>query len=333
MTARYILSRSRKQARRSPRHLFYITTLSIAMIFLTFAFYKDTMASISEALSLCARSLIPSLFPFMVISEILINTNAMELPLIKNRMLTKKLLGICPESTAALLLSLVCGFPIGAKCASSLYKNGRIDMAEYRHLISFSNNPSPAFLIGAVGITLLNDITAGILLYISTVSAALIIGHVGGRISFGQRNGTKISMPKNSVSEKKSGVRIFTDAIVSSAYSMIAVCAFVIFFSAVNGGIESLLSCAQLSEPFAAVIMGSLEMTGGISRAAKLDGIGIYVIAMLSGWSGLSVSFQLISICGKDNVSFKSYFLSKLIQSALSPIIFFILDSLLKFIS
>ena len=206
-------------------------------------------------------------------------------------------------------------------------------MTEYCHLLSFSNNPSPAFLIGAVGITMLNDLRTGIMLYVSTVSAALIIGHVGGRISFKKSRAPIIYTPKISISDKKSGVRVFTDAIVSSAYSMIAVCAFVIFFSAINGGIESLLSCAKLSEPFAAVIMGSLEMTSGISRAAKLDGIGIYVIAMLSGWSGLSVSFQLISICGKDNVSFKSYFLSKLIQSVLSPIIFFLLDSLLKLIS
>ena len=90
------------------------------------------------ALEFCGKTLIPSLFIYMVLSKMIVNT-----PIIH------RLTSILGLESVALILGTLCGCPIGAKNAVLLYDNGQITKKHAEYLCSFSNNASISFVIGA----------------------------------------------------------------------------------------------------------------------------------------------------------------------------------------
>ena len=267
-------------------------------------------------LSVCAKTIIPSLFPFMVISELLISSGIGEL---LGRLISapsKFLFGVSGAGSCAFFLGLICGFPIGAKTAASMYEKGMISREEFEHLLTFSNNPSSAFLISAVGISLFSDKNFGLLLYGCTVLSAGIIG-IAGRLIFRNKNKTDI-VPVPSFAPKSSILQ-FTSAVQSAARGIITVCAYVIFFSAFVGCLGATIREMGVPEFFGTVMFGFFELTSGVCSAAAIGNFKTAAVlcAFFAGWSGLSVHFQIMCICADKGISFRNYFLAKLCQGIL----------------
>ena len=309
-----------KRARRllSPNQLAF-ALMSVFSLLLILRNAELAISAMSEGLRLCAHTVIPSLFPFMVISELIVSTGAVR-PL--GRLLARPfrwLFGIGGESGCAVLLGLLCGFPVGAKSALSLYRQGRIDRRELEHLLTFSNNPSSAFLISTVGSSLFGDRSFGLLLYVISLCSALLIGVFGKLLRKDSFSEAGYAAPPISYHSAPRGILCFTQAVTSSALSMLYICAFVVFFAAFTGTLAQLLSAWELPEPVSALLFGLFELTGGVSRAALCDlPLSEYLCAGIVGWSGLSVHFQMMSLCGEDAVSFRAYFPAKLLHGFLN---------------
>ena len=115
-----------------------------------------------KGLDLCGRSIIPSLFPFMVLSDMLINSRIFDnLPEIFGRTF-EKLFKINRSAFGAFLIGALCGFPLGLKYACDLYKRRNVTKEECERLLSFTNNSGPLFIIGTVGILMFKNTTIGI---------------------------------------------------------------------------------------------------------------------------------------------------------------------------
>lgn len=298
--------------------------LSALALFLIFKYPDVAIDRMTSALELCAKTVVPSLFPFMALSELLFSGNVISViaPLLRRP--ARALFGISGEGAAAVALGLFCGFPIGAKSAAALYKQGYIDRSELTRLLTFSNNPSSAFLISAVGASMFQSRSAGVLLFSVSTLSALTVGSVGKFIKRKSPDKSELYI-KLSV-ENKSGVEKFTGAITSSALSIIYVCAFVVFFSTLVGVLEHSLSASALPNSAAALLFGFFELTGGMWKASQLQEHGICLAAAIAGWSGLSVHFQIMSICSGCGVSFKPYILAKL-STGLLNVIFLLIFS------
>ena len=93
-------------------------------------------AAVEEALSLCARSVIPSLFPFLVISSLLLAMGFGDLTASVLSGLMEPLFRIGGPGSAALVLGLLGGYPIGAKTAGELYQSHALSCLLY-------TSPSP----------------------------------------------------------------------------------------------------------------------------------------------------------------------------------------------
>ncbi len=281
----------------------------------------------SYGLRLCAETVIPSLFPFMVISELLVYSGATHA---LGRLLARPfrfLFGISGDSGCAVLLGALCGFPIGTRTALSLYEQKRIPAEELSHLLTFCNLPSSAFLISAVGISLFQSKRFGILLYAITLLSALCVGILGKFLS--RPAAASLFLQKSTKSKEtplpSKGVATFTGAVSSSAMSMLYICAYVVFFSALTGTLEGTLSGISMSKELSALCFGFFEMTGGMSRAADcVSSSAIYLCAFFAGWSGLSVHFQMMSICSKQDISFRPYFAAKLAHGSLNCLFIFL---------
>ena len=278
---------------------------------------------VKDGLSLSASVLIPSLFPFMVVSDIFVRSGAARTlgSLLSAPMRT--LFGIRGEGAVAVVLGALCGFPIGARCAVSLFDSGRISGEECERLMALSSNPSSAFLISAVGVSLFGSRAFGRVLYIATLASSATVGVVAGALS--RRRAKKapserpLDTPRESLNDRFRASDI-SDAIASSADAMLRVCAFVVFFVAFTGTLCEMLDALPLSQTLKAAVCGIFELTGGVTEAAKLRPveIGGVLAAFASGWSGLSVLLQISSICRGREISLLPYVISKLATGVLT---------------
>ena len=109
------------------------------------------MEYIHQGLRLCVKTVIPSLFPFMVISELLVSSGIGAALLRPVSSVFKKVFKLPDTGCCAVLLGMLCGFPVGARCAVSALSTGELNREEAERVLLFSTNPSSAFLINAVG--------------------------------------------------------------------------------------------------------------------------------------------------------------------------------------
>lgn len=300
----------------------FMSVFSLALIIRN----SDTAIEyMSRGLRLCATTVIPSLFPFMVISELIVSGKAVNaFSGILGRPM-KFLFGISGRAGCAFILGTLCGFPVGTRCAVSLYRSGQITKKELQRVISFANNPSSAFVISAVGVSLFGCRRFGVVLYIITLLSAFLIGILQNILSHlfkKQENGETQAENLSCRDTGKSGITTFTSAITSSATGILNVCAFVIFFSAFIGTLGNVVESlgSDIPQTVRALTFGFFELTSGVSEAARTDpvSLGIYICAFIVGWSGLSVHFQIISLCDNTEISFRSYFASKFFQGILN---------------
>ena len=192
--------------------------MSVATLFLILFFPTLAIDYMNRGMKLCVSTVIPSLFPFMVASELIVLTGAAR-PL--GRLLrapARLLFGISGEGASAFVLGAVCGFPIGTRAAVSLYGRGRISLGELSRLVCFSNNPSSAFVISAVGTTLFGSREFGSALFFITILSSFIVG-IGQNMILGKVRGVSSFGEGLSDTEKseKKGISDFSAAVSSSA--------------------------------------------------------------------------------------------------------------------
>lgn len=137
---------------------FYIVSLKknlITIIFLLFTlflvlFSKSNLIAAKNGLTLWANSVIPSLLPFFIASELLTYTNIIN---IIERLLNKIMRPIfnVPGCGAfAFILGMISGYPVGAKIVTDLRNNDFCTKREGERLLSFTNNSGPLFILGTV---------------------------------------------------------------------------------------------------------------------------------------------------------------------------------------
>lgn len=125
---------------------------------------REISCAVSDGLLLCGRTVLPSLFPFMILSSLFVE---LDLPRLLSRPLSHLMIPLFRAGGAgasAWVLGLTGGYPIGAKTAAQLYREGQCTKEEACRLLTFCNNCGPAFIVGAVGCGLLQSKRSGLLL-------------------------------------------------------------------------------------------------------------------------------------------------------------------------
>ena len=129
--------------------------LTLIFLILLVIFQLEFSNSVASSLDLCLKSVIPALFPFLIVSYIITETS------IPNNYFTlflSKLFNISPQSVPAYISGILCGYPIGGKMALELFEKGKIGKNEKDRLLIFANNSGPGFIIGMVGGVLFKSI-------------------------------------------------------------------------------------------------------------------------------------------------------------------------------
>lgn len=285
---------------------------------------------VTRGLRLCCTAVIPTLFPFMVLSELLVRTGGGEL---MGRALAapmRALFGLSGAGSCAFLLGAVCGFPVGTRAAVMLYDRGLLERSEAERLISFCNYPSSAFMISATGAALWQNRQLGAAMYASVLAAGVIAGIISGipaRRAAKKEGVVPTDMPHT---VRKPQPTALSDSVTAAATSTLNVCAYVAFFSCVVGCTSHILARISPSRTVEAAIYSFFELTSGAAASAAVipSRTGILMCTAAAGWSGLSVALQVFSVCSsseRPHPRMTAYLVSKAVQAPLAAILMSIL--------
>lgn len=287
-----------------------------------------------DGLLLCYNVIIPSLFPFFVLSTLVV-----ELGLVSylGRLLSplmRPLFRVPGEGATALALGFVGGYPVGARTTLSLYEKGLCTKTEAERMLAFCNNSGPAFILGVVGIGIFSNGRTGLLLYLAHAAASVCVG-----ILFRFYRGTDQKRPSAAALPRFEAPRLtaaFTGSVKTSFLSTLNICAFVVFFTVLirlltlTGAIPALgrllaPAMARLGLPpqFGThLITGLVELSSGVwTLSGSGNGAGrLELAAFMLGWAGLSVHCQVLSFVGGSGLSVRPYFLGKLLHGGLSAL-------------
>lgn len=297
---------------------------------LLFRFPEASAAAAREGVTLCLDLIVPSLFPFFVLSSLLIATGlagACARPLEK---LMGPLFGVGGAGAAALGLGLIGGYPVGARTIAQLTERGECTSAEARRLAQFCNNCGPAFFIGAAGVGVFGSKEAGFLLLGANLTAALLLG-IGGRVCQGSllpRQGRKVPPVSFSALADR-----LPQCVTDGFSATLGVCAYVILFSVLAALAEAsgllplatqvlagLLPGEGGQELCRSFLMGFLELSTGTASLsdAPSPSLALPLAAFLLGWGGLSVHCQSLPFLRAAGVATGPYLRAKFLQGMLS---------------
>ena len=315
-----------------------VFTILCLLLFILFIMNSSTVSkSIQASITLCTQTIIPALFPYFILSELILSSNIGNLLCKTIGKPCSVLFGISEISFYPIVIGALCGFPIGAKLTTSLLDKGYITPKEAERTLCLCNNPSPTFLINVVGISLYSNKKLGVILWLITLSTTFIIG-ICYNLLFGRT--FKKFVHINNLNNKITFSKI-TQIIGESIYPVLKTCAYIIFFSALMGclillkkrgmiymyifGILYNLQCflinaIKINEYTIAILYGVIELSGGVNQISLLNNniLSLCILSFAIGWAGVSVHLQIMSICQSQNINLKQYIFSKFFQGLLN---------------
>jgi sporulation integral membrane protein YlbJ len=259
----------------------------------------------------CLQILVPSLYPFMVLSVFVVKCGLSEKIGKLFETPARAILKLPGSTAATILMSAIGGYPTGARSISALYESGSINESQAARMLCFCVNAGPAFVISAVGTGFLRDPQAGMILFASQILASLILSVLCGITAKNE----PASKPLKKLHPEK-----VSDAFISSAadaaHAMMNMCCFVVLFAALIG----LLRLWVISPRSGTVLSALLEVTGGCSDIAKL-GAPLWVFSFAIGWGGICVHFQVISSATRIRVGLARFVFFRLLHGILAAAI------------
>lgn len=298
----------------------------IAVLLLLFLFLllfpSQTLEASRSGLLLWFDTLLPTLLPFLIVSQLILKTSLIN----EIQKLTGSLfrnLFHCSENGAfCLICGFLCGYPVGARLIALQMNERRLSTEEGQYLLSFCNNVSPAFCISYGLIRTMN---------VSSVTPYLFIIY-GSALFFGLLTRPK-ELPPRSDSKKQTSsaeniFQLVDVCIIDNFLIMIRLCGYMILFSIFCKAVflflpESLSKTAPL-------IYAVFEITGGLSMISELSP-GIFRTALGIGtltFGGFCCIFQTNSVIKDTALSLKKYVFHKILITLLA-LAFFLVDTVL----
>ena len=272
---------------------------SLCFFFFLLCFPDFTGRATLSSMLFVAKTVFPSLFMFLCLSSILTSSPGAGL-------LYRFPFGV---ELTVWLLGVLCGYPIGARCAKQLYESGSISKTRAEVLCGFSGLASAPFLVGVVGNTLLEDAAFGAALTVLQAASSLLCALVLFWIYRPRCQG--VCFPQTCTRAS------LATQIGTSAQTMLEVGGMLIFFGVAAESAKHFAGDGV----FSLALRGLLEFSSGCRDAALLGEAGKWPILLFVGFGGLCVLGQ-ISAVTRGKLSLKPYLLGKLLQTAFMACLF-----------
>lgn len=287
----------------------------LALTAVILLFPGQSLSFACNGLNLWFQNMIPTLFPFMVLSGIMIRMNLTGsfIKLLKPALFP--VFRVSDDCLYAIFIGFLCGFPMGANVSAQLYQRRKITREEAEFLLSFCNNIGPVYFVSFV----IPSIRASVIL-------PLLVGMYGLPLLYGivlRQTRYRDLTPGKSWPEASgasvSFLQALDESVMASLHGITKLGGYMIFFNLL-GILPFLFVKDQLTN---AVISGLLEITGGIRLLA--DQAPLISLCLLP-FGGMSCMAQTYSMIRETDLSIKNYMYHKLALTAVSFVYYSLLN-------
>lgn len=303
---------------------YFQTVLAFGLTVIILAFPSDCLSLALKGLNLWFERMIPTLFPFMVLSGIIIRMNLTDSFVKILYPLLGRLFRVKPSCVYGMVIGFLCGFPMGARVAAQLYEQGQISKSEASFLLSFCNNIGPVYFLSFVLPTLS-----------LAKSPVFLFGMYGLPFFYGLVLRYTVFKADLDVCVRKGGaarapvslLAAMDESVLSSLLGIARLGGYMVFFNLLVI-LPGLAARALSLNPYAAsfFIGGTgclLEITGGITLIGS--GAPLLVLCILP-FGGLSCIAQTYGMIKNTNLSIAQYVMHKMVLTAATALyyLFFI---------
>ena len=277
-------------------------------------FPNISSAAVQHALRLCAETIIPTLLPFLILSNICLNLRCIRHLSDKSGPVIRKLFHLPCEAATALIFGCLCGFPMGAKTVAELYKEGRLQKNDAEHMLLFCSNAGPSFVFGVVGNAVFQNQYWAAMMWMIHVLSAIVIG-----ILFRPKE-SHFSGRKNTIEwENTSCYSKIVHAISDAGSTMFQICIMICAFSVLIGYIIAIIPTQHSNSLLYVILIGMIELSTGTTLLSHLPLDTAWLLsAVLLAWNGFCIHFQVLSITSATDLHMHKYFLGKVLHMLLS---------------
>lgn len=291
---------------------------------------KPILDSVTFSFNIWKENVFPSLFPFFVLSELLINYGFIELLGEIFKPIMNKLFKVKGVGAFAIIMSIISGFPSSAKYIKELFKKNLIDENEATKLLTFTHFSNPLFILGTVSLLFLNNKEVGLLILICHYIGNFIIG-IMFRNYYPSKEETKKLSLKNTLIEisdkriknNKSFGEIITNALLNSINTLILILGVITMFLVITTIIDNNIN---INSFYQSILNGFFEMTQGL-KYVSLEEIPLKlkstISVMIISFGGLSVHMQIISILSDTKIKYFPFLTARIIHTVISSLLLF----------
>lgn len=267
------------------------------------------------------NKIFPSLFPFFILSELLINYGFIEFSSILFKPLMK-LFKINSNCSFIFVMSMISGFPSSAKYTKDLYDKKYINSLEATKVLTFTHFSNPLFILGFISLILNKKIGLYILIihYLTNIIIGLIFRKI---IKTDINTNNKINNNYQSFSN------VLSNSIINGFKTLFLILGTMIVFLTITNLINKYIGLNPLLK---GIFNGLLEMTGGINTISNLNislKLKSTLIGMIISFGGISVHMQIKSIISNTDIKYYPYLVARILHSALTGLIIFNLYDLI----
>lgn len=276
----------------------------------------------SKGLLLWFHTIIPTLLPFIILSNLMVSLNIFHYFTFFLAPITKPVLGISKNSNYAIVLGMLCGYPMGAKICADLVSNNKISQKEGQYLLLFTNNVSPMFVISYINSSALKNKTMDLSILAAIYLAPIILSLVfNKRFRDTSKTIHDLSLKTSSVS-KTFDFKMLDQGIMDGFETVTKLGGYIILFSIISSFIQEKTEINLLVK---SVLLGLVEITTGIDYIGSSTlpyYLKAFIICMITSFGGLSSLAQTNSMIKEAGLSIKPYFFSKILTGILSAFIY-----------
>lgn len=282
-----------------------------------------------QGLKLFFYSVLPGLFPFMILTKIMTEIGIVEKIFSKFDKFSLKLFGTTGISLYVLFMSIISGYPIGAKIISDLYNKKIISEKDAKKMSLFCTTSGPIFIIGTIGTSMFSSYKIGVTIYFSHILSSILLGIIFNFFSKTKETNNKKIISINCEKHKS----IISNAISETINSLFIVGAYITIFFLIGEVLDYLKIFSLLeniiiklfkllkidTKYIKGIIYGILEVTRGAKTLSVFsENISVIFVTGILSFSGLSIIFQSMAFLRQAKIKTRTFIFYKFVHSLFS---------------
>ncbi len=303
--------------------------LSVCVFVIIFIILSDPRtynSSVQQGLMLFAISVLPGLFPFMFLTKLLTGLGTVQKITNKFSKTTYFLFGTPGISGYVMFMSMLSGYPIGAKLISDLYYQNQISQQDAKKMVSFCTTSGPIFIIGTVGSIMYNSIQIGIILYFCHILSSVMCGIIfsgkrkkQGFVTTPLSTPTKIDNLLSSTMKDTVSNVLLVGGYITIFFLFSDILTKTGIIKTLSFPLSKLFDLMHLPNLSEAFFNGIIEVTKGIKfLSAQKSIFSVCLTSFLLSFSGISIILQSMAFLKKCKIKARYFIFVKCVHAILS---------------